>query len=49
MRGSLSPVDDLADFPWTDEHDPGYEVVPYDPETDEAPEGGPHDCTGADG
>lgn len=27
------------DFPWLDPADTGYEVEPYDPETDEAPRG----------
>lgn len=36
------------DFPWLDDADTGYEVEPYDPERDEAPEGGEHDCAGED-
>jgi hypothetical protein len=39
-------TDPLADFPWVDPDDTGYEVEPYEPETDVAPAGGAEVCSG---
>lgn len=36
----------LDSFAWLDPDDSGYEVEPFDPDRDTAPEGAEHDCAG---